>query len=171
MCCKWSRICLILKGYEASPLEGPGPGRWRWFPLLLALVLGMLALAKLSYKWGAASRPPTPQSFLRHPLICADDAAVLRRPGADQRDLRSGVNEAYNNYLLESNPNQEGSPLPDYIDISPFAAGVATIGFPSSAPTTETFRRYPGGGQGRAGSRSRLGMRANPGVCTDPSLR
>ena len=53
----------------------------------------------------------------------------------------SWVNEAYNNYLLESNPSQEWvSLLPDYIDISPFAAGVATIGFIFGAYMTETFR-------------------------------
>ena len=51
------------------------------------------------------------------------------------------VNEAYNNHLLASNPNQEWvSLLPDYIDISPFAAGVATIGFIFGAYMTETFR-------------------------------
>ena len=43
--------------------------------------------------------------------------------------------------LLESNPSQEWvSLLPDYIDISPFAAGVATIGFIFGAYMTETFR-------------------------------
>lgn len=84
-------------------------------------------------------------------------------------NLCTRVNESYNNYLLASNPNQEWvSLLPDYIDISPFAAGVATIGFIFGAYMTETFRGAIGGGQGRAGSGPRLWHAGHPCVCADP---
>ncbi len=132
-----------LKGYETSLLEGA------WVTLevalaslLLALVLGMLgALAKLSpYKWarGFATAYTTvirgiPDLVLMMLLFFGGQVLI--------NNLCTWVNESYNNYLLASNPNQEWvSLLPDYIDISPFAAGVATIGFIFGAYMTETFR-------------------------------
>ena len=132
-----------LKGYETSLLEGA------WITLevalaslLLALVLGMLgALAKLSpYKWarGIAAAYTTvirgiPDLVLMMLLFFGGQVLI--------NGICTWVNEAYNNHLLASNPNQEWvSLLPDYIDISPFAAGVATIGFIFGAYMTETFR-------------------------------
>ena len=79
------------------------------------------------------------------------------------------VNEAYNNHLLASNPNQEWvSLLPDYIDISPFAAGVATIGFIFGAATTERPSAAPSWRWTRELRRPCLRHAGKPGLCADP---
>ena len=51
------------------------------------------------------------------------------------------ANEWLNNWFTSSDPNHEWtSYLPDYIDVSPFIAGVLTIGFIFGAYMAETFR-------------------------------
>ena len=132
-----------LKGYEASLLEGA------WVTLevalaslLLALLLGMLgALAKLSpYKWARAIATGYTTIIRGIPDLVLMMLLFFGGQGLIN-GICSWVNEAYNSFLLEGNPNQEWvSLLPDYIDISPFVAGVATIGFIFGAYMTETFR-------------------------------
>jgi len=51
------------------------------------------------------------------------------------------INETLNEWFTASDPNHEWtSYLPDYIDVSPFIAGVLTIGFIFGAYMAETFR-------------------------------
>ena len=51
------------------------------------------------------------------------------------------INEWLNEWFTASDPNHEWtSYLPDYIDVSPFIAGVLTIGFIFGAYMAETFR-------------------------------
>lgn len=134
---------LDLKGYEGSLLEGAGVTlQVALASLLLAMLLGMLgALAKLSpYRWarGIADLYTTiirgiPDLVLMMLLFFGGQVFI--------NFVLTWINESYNAWLLKSNPNQEWvSLVPDYIDISPFAAGVATIGFIFGAYMAETFR-------------------------------
>jgi arginine/ornithine transport system permease protein len=51
------------------------------------------------------------------------------------------INEWVNEWMTSSNPGHEWTEyLPDYIDISPFVAGILTIGFIFGAYMAETFR-------------------------------
>ncbi len=51
------------------------------------------------------------------------------------------INEWLNEWFTSSDPNHEWTAyLPDYIDVSPFIAGVLTIGFIFGAYMAETFR-------------------------------
>jgi arginine/ornithine transport system permease protein len=51
------------------------------------------------------------------------------------------VNEWINQWMISSNPAHEWTQyLPDYIDVSPFIAGILTIGFIFGAYMAETFR-------------------------------
>jgi arginine/ornithine transport system permease protein len=51
------------------------------------------------------------------------------------------INEWLNEWMTSSDPSHEWtSYLPDYIDVSPFVAGVLTIGFIFGAYMAETFR-------------------------------
>ncbi len=56
-------------------------------------------------------------------------------------DSLYSANEWLNNYFTSSDPNHEWTEyLPDYIEISPFVAGILTIGFIFGAYMAETFR-------------------------------
>ena len=131
------------KGYESSLLEGA------WMTLQVALIsvalavcLGMIgALAKLS-RIGFARRLATfyttlvrgiPDLVLMMLLFFGGQVFV--------NFLCSTVNEHLNDWLGAGNPNWEWHAyLPDYVDVSPFIAGVLTIGFIFGAYMTETFR-------------------------------
>jgi len=110
--------------------------------LLLALTLGLLgALAKVS-----ASR------FLR--LIATLYTTIIRGIpdlilmlliffGGQMliNNLSYSINEALNEYFISLDSSHEWySYLPDYIDISPYFAGIVTIGFIFGAYMAETFR-------------------------------
>ncbi|CAM2973049.1 ABC transporter permease [Vibrio rarus] len=132
-----------LQGYEASLLSGA----WltlqvALLSLVLAVILGMLgALAKLStYRVlrGVATLYTTiirgiPDLVLMM-LIFFGGQILLN-------NSLYGINEWINNYLSASDPSHEWvSYLPDYIDVSPFTAGILTIGFIFGAYMAETFR-------------------------------
>ncbi|MDA9555937.1 ABC transporter permease [Vibrio sp.] len=134
---------LDLQGYEASILKGA------WvtievavLSLLLAMILGMMgALAKLApYRWarGIATLYTTvvrgiPDLVLMM-LIFFGGQVLLNN------SLYS-INESLNEWFAQDNPNHEWTAyLPDYIDVSPYIAGILTIGFIFGAYMAETFR-------------------------------
>ncbi|CAM4301342.1 ABC transporter permease [Vibrio neonatus] len=132
-----------LQGYEASILSGA----WltlqvALLSLLFAVVLGMLgALAKLSsfrVLRGIATIYTTiirgiPDLVLMM-LIFFGGQILLN-------NSLYAVNEWLNNYFTASDPSHEWvSYLPDYIDVSPYVAGILTIGFIFGAYMAETFR-------------------------------
>ncbi|GAD79305.1 ABC transporter permease [Vibrio ezurae] len=132
-----------LQGYEASILNGA----WltlqvALLSLLFAVVLGMLgALAKLSsfrVLRGIATLYTTiirgiPDLVLMM-LIFFGGQILLN-------NSLYAVNEWINNYFTASDPSHEWvSYLPDYIDVSPYVAGILTIGFIFGAYMAETFR-------------------------------
>ncbi|MGF1691136.1 ABC transporter permease [Photobacterium kagoshimensis] len=134
---------LDLKGYEWSLVEGA----WvtlqvALLSLLLAAILGMLgALAKLSpYRWARAVATVYTTVIRGIPdlvlmmLIFFGGQMLLN-------DSLYNINEWLNNYFTSSDPNHEWAQyLPDYIEISPFVAGILTIGFIFGAYMAETFR-------------------------------
>ncbi|MGL4207505.1 MAG: ABC transporter permease [Aeromonadaceae bacterium] len=132
-----------LKGYESSLLEGA------WMTLQVALlsltlaaVLGMLgALAKLSRNRmlkGVATFYTTvvrgiPDLVLMMLLFFGGQLFI--------NYLCTQINEGVNEWLTQGNPQHEWTAyVPEYIDISPFLAGVLTIGFIFGAYMAETFR-------------------------------
>ncbi|WP_261817146.1 ABC transporter permease [Vibrio gallicus] len=132
-----------LQGYEATILNGA----WltvqvALLSLLLAMVLGMLgALAKLSNSYIAKGIATLYTTIIRG---IPDLVLMMLIFFGGQILLNNslyGINEWLNNYFTSSDPNHEWvSYLPDYIDISPYAAGILTIGFIFGAYMAETFR-------------------------------
>ncbi|GAA5645197.1 MULTISPECIES: ABC transporter permease [Vibrio] len=134
---------LNLQGYEASILKGAVLTiEVAVLSLLLAMILGMLgALAKLApYRWARAI------ATLYTTIIRGIPDLVLMMLifFGGQIMLNNSlyaVNEWLNNWFTASDPNHEWvSYLPDYIDVSPFIAGILTIGFIFGAYMAETFR-------------------------------
>ncbi|MDW6016614.1 ABC transporter permease [Vibrio plantisponsor] len=131
---------LDLQGYEASIAKGAVLTiEVAILSLLLAVVLGMLgALAKLSpYAWakGIATLYTTiirgiPDLVLMM-LIFFGGQILLNN------SLYS-INETLNDWL--GTAEEWVQYVPDYIDVSPFIAGVLTIGFIFGAYMAETFR-------------------------------
>ncbi|OOE96519.1 ABC transporter permease [Salinivibrio sp. IB643] len=132
-----------LKGYEWSLLEGA------WVTLQvallslgLAMLLGMLgALAKLS-KLGWLRGIATVYTTVIRGI--PDLVLMMLIFYGGQMLLNNslyGMNEWLNEYIAGQNPSHEWtSYLPDYIDVSPFIAGILTIGFIFGAYMAETFR-------------------------------
>lgn len=134
---------LDLKGYESSLLEGA----WvtievALLSLLLAVTLGLLgALAKLSSfkpaRWLATGYTTVirgiPDLVLMM-LIFFGGQVLLNN------SLYS-FNQKLNEWIGGGDPDHQWvSYLPDYVEISPFMAGIITIGFIFGAYMTETFR-------------------------------
>ncbi|MFH7587055.1 ABC transporter permease [Oceanimonas smirnovii] len=132
-----------LKGYESALLDGA----WitlqvALLSLLLAVTLGLLgALAKLS-----AVRPLRWLATLYTTVIRGIPDLVLMMLifFGGQVLLNNSLyslNESLNHWLGGGDPNHEWtSYVPDYIEISPFIAGIITIGFIFGAYMAETFR-------------------------------
>ncbi|WP_261835312.1 ABC transporter permease [Vibrio ishigakensis] len=132
-----------LQGYEVSILNGA------WLTvqvavlsLLLAMVLGMLgALAKLSRSRIAKAVATVYTTIIRG---IPDLVLMMLIFFGGQILLNNslyGINEWLNNYFTQSDPNHEWvSYVPDYIDVSPYIAGILTIGFIFGAYMAETFR-------------------------------
>ncbi|OOE90882.1 ABC transporter permease [Salinivibrio sharmensis] len=132
-----------LKGYEWSLLEGA------WVTLQvallslgLAMLLGMLgALAKLS-KFGWLRGIATVYTTVIRGI--PDLVLMMLIFYGGQMLLNNslyGINEWLNEYMADQDPNHDWtSYLPDYIDVSPFIAGILTIGFIFGAYMAETFR-------------------------------
>jgi len=134
---------LDLQGYEASILKGA------WLTvevavlsLLLAVILGMLgALAKMApYRWARAVATLYTTIIRGIPdlvlmmLIFFGGQILLN-------NSLYAVNEWLNEWMTGRDPAHEWvSYLPDYIDVSPFIAGILTIGFIFGAYMAETFR-------------------------------
>lgn len=134
---------LDLQGYEASILKGALLTiEVAVLSLLLAMLLGMLgALAKMApYRWARAI------ATLYTTIIRGIPDLVLMMLifFGGQILLNNGLswfNEFINQWLTARDPNHEWvAYLPDYVDISPFVAGVLTIGFIFGAYVAETFR-------------------------------
>ncbi|WP_000886241.1 ABC transporter permease [Vibrio cholerae] len=134
---------LDLQGYEASILKGALLTiEVAVLSLLLAMLLGMLgALAKMApYRWARAI------ATLYTTIIRGIPDLVLMMLifFGGQILLNNGLswfNEFINQWLTARDPNHEWvAYLPDYVDISPFVAGVLTIGFIFGACMAETFR-------------------------------
>ncbi|HHC7316921.1 ABC transporter permease [Vibrio cholerae] len=134
---------LDLQGYEASILKGALLTiEVAVLSLLLAMLLGMLgALAKMApYRWARAI------ATLYTTIIRGIPDLVLMMLifFGGQILLNNGLswfNEFINQWLTARDPNHEWvACLPDYVDISPFVAGVLTIGFIFGAYMAETFR-------------------------------
>ncbi|EJR5446825.1 ABC transporter permease [Vibrio cholerae] len=134
---------LDLQGYEASILKGAQLTiEVAVLSLLLAMLLGMLgALAKMApYRWARAI------ATLYTTIIRGIPDLVLMMLifFGGQILLNNGLswfNEFINQWLTARDPNNEWvAYLPDYVDISPFVAGVLTIGFIFGAYMAETFR-------------------------------
>lgn len=132
-----------LKGYEGALLEGA----WitlqvALLSLLLAVTLGLLgAVAKLS-----SVRPARWLATLYTTVIRGIPDLVLMMLifFGGQVLLNNSLyslNESLNEWLGGGNPGYEWtSYVPDYIEISPFIAGIVTIGFIFGAYMAETFR-------------------------------
>jgi len=110
--------------------------------LLLAITLGLLgALAKISH-----SRVLRAIATLYTTIIRGIPDLILMLLiffGGQMliNNLSYNINEALNDYFTRSDPSHEWySYLPDYIDISPYFAGIVTIGFIFGAYMAETFR-------------------------------
>lgn len=110
--------------------------------LLLAMVLGMLgALAKMApYRWARAIA-----TLYKTVIRGIPDLVLMMLIFFGGQILLNNslyaINESLNEWFASSDPNHEWtSYLPDYIDVSPFVAGVLTIGFIFGAYMAETFR-------------------------------
>ncbi|MCJ2375372.1 ABC transporter permease [Vibrio sp. ZSDZ34] len=134
---------LDLQGYEASIFKGAVLTiEVALLSLLLAMVLGMLgALAKLApYRWARAIATLYTTVIRGIPdlvlmmLIFFGGQILLN-------NSLYAINEWLNEWFTASDPSHEWTAyLPDYIDVSPFIAGVLTIGFIFGAYMAETFR-------------------------------
>ena len=130
---------LDLKGYESSLLQGAELTiQVALLSLLLAVILGLLgALAKLSSfkaaRWLATFYTTVirgvPDLVLMMLLFFGGQVLL--------NNSLTALNEKLNMWLGDS---EWVSYVPDYIEISPFIAGVLTIGFIFGAYMTETFR-------------------------------
>ncbi|MDD9155427.1 ABC transporter permease [Aliivibrio sp. S4TY2] len=134
---------LDLQGYESSILDGAMVTlQVAILSLILAVFLGLLgALAKMApYRWarGIATLYTTVVRGI------PDLVLMMLLFFGGQMLLNNGLyatNEWINEWMTNSNPDHEWiSYLPDYIEISPFIAGILTIGFIFGAYMAETFR-------------------------------
>lgn len=134
---------LDLQGYEASILNGALVTiQVALLSLLLAMILGMLgALAKLApYRFARAIATLYTTIIRGIPDLVLMMLIFFGGQIFLNNSLYS-INEWLNEWFTSSDPNHEWTAyLPDYIDVSPFVAGVLTIGFIFGAYMTETFR-------------------------------
>ncbi|MFY2508341.1 ABC transporter permease [Vibrio pectenicida] len=134
---------LDLQGYEASIFKGAIVTiEVALLSLLLAMVLGMLgALAKMApYRWARAIATLYTTVIRGIPDLVLMMLIFFGGQILLNNSLYS-VNEWLNEWFAASDPTHEWtSYLPDYVDVSPFIAGVLTIGFIFGAYMTETFR-------------------------------
>lgn len=110
--------------------------------LLLAITLGLLgALAKLSHSTFLKSIATLYTTIIRG---IPDLILMLLIFFGGQmliNDLSYNLNEWLNEFVTRFDPGHEWySFLPDYIDVSPYFAGIVTIGFIFGAYMAETFR-------------------------------
>ncbi|GAK20875.1 LOW QUALITY PROTEIN: arginine/ornithine ABC transporter, permease protein AotQ [Vibrio sp. JCM 19052] len=134
---------LDLQGYEASILKGALVTiEVAVLSLILAVVLGMLGAwqSLLPYKWARAIATLYTTIIRGIPDLVLMMLIFFGGQILLNNSLYS-INETLNEWFTSSNPDHEWtSYLPDYIDVSPFIAGVLTIGFIFGAYMAETFR-------------------------------
>ncbi|MCZ4293646.1 MULTISPECIES: ABC transporter permease [Vibrio] len=134
---------LDLQGYEASIMKGAVVTiEVALLSLLLAMILGMLgALAKMApYRWARAIATLYTTVIRGIPDLVLMMLIFFGGQILLNNSLYS-INETLNEWFAASDPSHEWtSYLPDYIDVSPFVAGVLTIGFIFGAYMAETFR-------------------------------
>lgn len=134
---------LDLQGYEVSILKGALLTiEVAVLSLILAMFLGMLgALAKLApYRWARAIATLYTTVIRGIPDLVLMMLIFFGGQILLNNSLYS-MNEWLNEWMASSNPDHEWvSYLPDYVDVSPFIAGVLTIGFIFGAYMAETFR-------------------------------
>lgn len=134
---------LDLKGYEGAIFDGALLTiEVALLSLLLAVLLGLLgAVAKLSSNRLAKGMATLYTTVIRG---IPDLVLMMLIFFGGQILLNNSlyaINEWVNNYFTSQEPNHEWvSYLPDYIDVSPFFAGILTIGFIFGAYMAETFR-------------------------------
>lgn len=133
----------FLQGYEDTILRGALVTiEVAVLSLLVAVVLGMLgALAKLSPYRCARMLATAYTTIIRG---IPDLVLMMLIFFGGQILLNNSLyalNEHINSWMTSYNPAHEWTGyLPDYIDISPFTAGILTIGFIFGAYMAETFR-------------------------------
>ncbi len=134
---------LDLQGYEASIFKGAiVTVEVAVLSLTLSVILGMLgALAKMApYRWARAIATLYTTIIRGIPDLVLMMLIFFGGQILLNNSLYS-VNEWLNEWFTSRDPNHEWtSYLPDYIDVSPFIAGVLTIGFIFGAYMAETFR-------------------------------
>lgn len=134
---------LDLKGYEGAILDGALLTiEVALLSLGLAVVLGLLgALAKMApFRW-ARTIATLYTTVIRGIPDLVLMMLIFYGGQIFLNNALYSVNEWINSWLLSSDPtHQWAAYLPDYIEVSPFTAGVLTIGFIFGAYMTETFR-------------------------------
>lgn len=134
---------LDLQGYEASLFKGAILTiEVALLSLTLAVFLGMLgALAKMApYRWARAIATLYTTIIRGIPDLVLMMLIFFGGQILLNNSLYS-INEWLNEWFTSSDPSHEWTAyLPDYIDVSPFIAGVLTIGFIFGAYMAETFR-------------------------------
>lgn len=134
---------LDLQGYEASIFNGAILTiQVAILSLILAMILGMLgALAKLApYRWARAIATLYTTVIRGIPDLVLMMLVFFGGQILLNNSLYA-INEWLNEWFTSSDPSHEWVDyLPDYIDVSPFIAGVLTIGFIFGAYMAETFR-------------------------------
>ncbi len=134
---------LDLKGYGFTLLEGAGMTlKVALLSLLLAAILGMVgAMAKLSRNRLARAIATLYTTIVRGIPDLVLMMLLFFGGQVFVNFLCGSINEHLNDWLTQRNPAHEWtSYVPDYVDISPFIAGVLTIGFIFGAYMAETFR-------------------------------
>lgn len=133
----------FLQGYEHTILQGALVTiEVALLSLVVAVLLGILgALAKLSPYRGLRTLATIYTTIIRG---IPDLVLMMLIFFGGQILLNNSLyslNEQINNWMTQYDPSHEWmSYLPDYIDVSPFTAGVLTIGFIFGAYMAETFR-------------------------------
>ncbi|MFV0576409.1 MAG: ABC transporter permease [Vibrio sp.] len=133
----------FLQGYDGAILQGAQVTiEVALLSLLVAVLLGILgALAKLSsYRWARVIATIYTTIIRGIPDLVLMMLIFFGGQILLNNSLYS-INEHLNVLMTSFDPShQEFSYLPDYIDVSPFVAGVLTIGFILGAYMAETFR-------------------------------
>lgn len=132
-----------LQGYQGILLSGA----WltvqvALLSLLLAVALGLLgALAKLSHSRILKSIATLYTTIIRGIPDLILMLLIFFGGQMLVNDLSYKFNEWLNEFVTRFDPAHEWTSfLPDYIDISPYFAGIVTIGFIFGAYMAETFR-------------------------------
>ncbi|WP_194704529.1 MULTISPECIES: ABC transporter permease [Vibrio] len=133
----------FLQGYEETILKGAIVTiEVAVLSLVVAVILGMLgALAKLSpYRWARMIATLYTTIIRGIPDLVLMMLIFFGGQILLNNSLYS-LNEQLNDWMTSYNTAHEWTAyLPDYIDVSPFTAGVLTIGFIFGAYMAETFR-------------------------------